>query len=275
MIYFLQILRPINLFIIAVCVVLSALIVNKSPINIIPIMLVIILLAGFANIINDIIDYKIDQANKLNRPIASGKLSINTAIIYALILFASTLFVLFYYSFNLITLKLILCINIPSIILYTPFLKRIPLLGNFIVAFNLSMVFIITVTYLNEDVNLIYPLAILSFLLMFIREIVKDTADLEGDKAFNIATFPVQFGIDYTFRVIIFFSIILIIVSFYFTILYNFIYFISLLLLVVIPLIYYLYQLSKNKTATYCIYLSKVLKLITIFGVIVIYLASI
>ena len=114
-----------------------------------------------------------------------------------------------------------------------------------------------------------------AFIVTFIREIIKDIADLDGDKTFYINTLPVQFGIDYTFQIIIFFSIILILVSIYFTKLYNITYFMFLCLLVLLPLIYYLYQLSKNKTSNYCIYLAKVLKLITIFGVIVIYLASI
>ena len=110
---------------------------------------------------------------------------------------------------------------------------------------------------------------------MIIREIIKDIADLDGDKTFYINTLPVQLGVDYAFRIIVFFSVILILVSIYFTKLYNITYLIFLCLLVLLPLIYYLYQLSKNKTANYCIYLAKVLKLITIFGVIVIYLASI
>ena len=274
-IHFITILRPLNLLITLICILLSALIIDKLSYAIIPLSIVILLLAGFSNIINDIFDYKIDQANRLNRPLASGSMKRLYAIIYAISLLCISLFIIFYYQFNAITKALILCINLPLIISYTPIFKKITLIGNIVISFILGMIFIVTTTYLNGNIYLILPPSILAFLLMIIREIIKDIADLDGDKKFNIKTIPVRFGIDYTFRVIIFFSIILIVVSIYFTILYNFIYFVFLLLLVVFPLIYYLYQLSKNKTTTYCIYLAKVLKLITIFGVIVIYLANI
>jgi 4-hydroxybenzoate polyprenyltransferase len=274
-IHFITILRPLNLLITLICILLSALIIDKLSYSIIPLSSVILLLAGFANIINDIFDYKIDQANRLNRPLSSGSIKRSHAIIYAILLLCISLVIIFNYNFNTITKFLILCINLPLMIFYTPIFKKIPLIGNMIVSFILGMVFIVTTTYLKGNIYLILPPATLAFLLMVIREMVKDIADLDGDKKFNIKTLPVTFGINYTFKIIIFFSTILITISLYFTTLYNLIYFIFLLLLIVFPLLYYLYQLSKNKTATYCIYLSKVLKLITIFGVIVIYLASI
>tara|TARA_B110001454_G_C12622998_1_gene393640 strand:+ start:104 stop:934 length:831 start_codon:yes stop_codon:yes gene_type:complete len=274
-IHFITILRPLNLLITLICILLSALILDKLSYSIIPLSSVILLLAGFSNIINDIFDYKIDQANRLNRPLSSGAMQRSHAIIYAILLLCISLVIIFNYNFNTITKFLILCINLPLMIFYTPIFKKIPLIGNMIVSFILGMVFIVTTTYLKGNIYLILPPATLAFLLMVIREMIKDIADLDGDKKFNIKTLPVRFGINYTFKIILFFSTILIAISFYFTTLYNLIYFIFLLLLIVFPLLYYLYQLSKNKTATYCIYLSKVLKLITIFGVIVIYLASI
>ena len=279
MINFFKILRPINLLIILFCIFLSAFIIdNYSFSDIIPIALVITLLAAFANIINDIIDYKIDEVNQLNRPIPSGKISRKSAIMYACMLFLFILLIIAYYEFDYITLKLIFYINLPIIILYTPFLKRIPLLGNLAVAFNLAMVFIVTTIHLNgiNSLNIIIPPTVLAFLLMLIREVVKDIADLEGDNQFNITTFPVRFGIQKSFILIILLSIVLIFISlYYYFIIYNHLeYLVSIFIFIIIPLLYYLYEFYKNKTSTYCIYLAKVLKLMTIFGVIVIYLAN-
>ena len=275
MIDFIKILRPVNLLIILICIFLSALIIDKLSFSIIPIAIVILLLTGASNIINDIFDYNIDKENHLDRPIASGRLKLSSAIIYAILLVIISFCIIFIYQFNYFTKVLILLINFPLIILYTPILKKIPLLGNVIVALILGMVFIVTTTYLKGNIYLILPPAILASLLMVIREIIKDIADINGDKKFNIKTLPVRFGINIAFRVIIVFFVILLFTSIYFSKLYNIEYLISLLLFIIFPLGYYLYQLSKNKTSTYCIYLSKVLKLITIFGVIVIYLASI
>ena len=276
MIYFFKILRPFNLLIISVCILLSALILDKLTIFILPLLGLVLLLAGFANIVNDIIDYKIDQTNRPDRPIASGAISIKIAIIYALLLLLFAFTLILYYPFNPVTIKLIFYINLPLILIYTPFLKRVPLLGNIAVAFILSMVFIITAIYLNGDLNVIMPPATLAFFLMLIREIIKDIADIEGDKQFNINTFPVKFGINQSFILIVCISIILSLLSFYYyySNLYDLQYLVIVTILIICPLFYHLYHFYKNKTSTYCIYLSKVLKLLTVCGVIVIYLAN-
>ena len=276
LINYIKILRPFNLLISIICVLLSAFILNQLTENLLPIISVIFLLGGFSNIINDIIDYKIDYANNLNRPIASNVISIKAAFLYSLLLLLIACIITI--NFNILTKSLIFIIIIPLIILYTPFLKKIPLLGNIVVSFILSMVFIITSTYLLGEIHTdIIPPFIFSFFLMLIREIVKDIADLEGDKKFNIQTLPVKFGIDrallfiYLFSCLLFISSILI---YYFYTSYQLFYLINICFFIHCPLFFYIYQLSKNKTSIYCIYLSKVLKLITIFGVIVIYLAN-
>ena len=276
LINYIKILRPFNLLISIICVLLSAFILNELTENLLPIISVIFLLGGFSNIINDIIDYKIDYANNLNRPIASNIISIKGAFLYSLLLLLIACIIII--NFNILTRLLIFIIIIPLIILYTPFFKKIPLLGNVIVSFILSMVFIITSTYLLGEIHSdIIPPFIFSFFLMLIREIVKDIADLEGDKKFNIQTLPVKFGIDtallfiYLFTFLLFISSILI---YYFYTSYQLCYLVNICFFIHCPLFFYIYQLSKNKTSIYCIYLSKVLKLITIFGVIVIYLAN-
>ena len=276
LINYIKILRPFNLLISIICVLLSAFILNQSAANLLPIILVVFLLGGFSNIINDIIDYKIDSENNLNRPISSNLISIKGAFIYSLLLLLIASMITI--NFNYLTQSLIFFIFVPLIILYTPFFKKIPLLGNLIVSFILSMVFVITSTYLLGEIHHdIFPPFIFSFFLMLIREIVKDIADLEGDKKFNIQTLPVKFGIDTTLLFIYFFVLLLFISSiliYYFYTSYQLFFLVNICFFIHCPLIFYIYQLSKNKTSIYCIYLSKVLKLITIFGVIVIYLAN-
>ena len=122
----------------------------------------------------------------------------------------------------------------------------------------------------------IIPVTTFSFLLMLIREIVKDIADIEGDQQYNAHTFPIKFGIIHSFTLIVILSLILSIISFYFFYieLYNLPSILLITIFILCPLFYYLNQFRKNKTSTYCIYLSKVLKLLTICGVIVIYLTT-
>ena len=276
LINYIKILRPLNLLISALCVILSAFILNQLTANLFPLILVILLLAGFSNIINDIIDYKIDDANNLDRPISSNLISVKAALLYAILLLLFGCIIAF--NFNFITKSLIFFIIIPLLILYTPIFKKIPLIGNLVVSFILSMVFIITSTYLLGEIDYaIIPPMVLSFFLMLIREIVKDIADLEGDQTFNINTLPVKFGIDIAVLFIYLFSFLLFLASilvYYFYDLYNLFYLVNIFIFIHCPLFFSIYQLSKNKTSIYCIYLSKVLKLLTIFGVIVIYLVN-
>ena len=276
LINYIKLLRPFNLLISIICVLLSAFILDQLTENLLPIISVIFLLGGFSNIINDIIDYKIDYANNLNRPIASNVISIKAAFLYSLLLLLIACIITI--NFNILT-KALIFILIPLIIFYTPFFKKIPLVGNIIVSFILSMVFIITSTYLLGEIHSdILPPFIFSFFLMLIREIVKDIADLEGDKKFNINTLPVKFGINIAISFIYLFTIILFILSiliYYLYESYDIFYLFNILVFIHCPLFFFIYQLSKNKTSIYCIYLSKVLKLLTIFGVIVIYLANI
>lgn len=278
LIHYIKILRPINLLISICCIYLCAFILDKMSIHLLPLIFAISALVGFANIINDIIDYKVDQANRLSRPISSNVISIQSAVRYAILLlcFACIIIIM---NFNYITQLLIFTITLPLIILYTPIFKKIPLIGNLVVSLILSMVFIVTSTYLLGYLDyLIIPPIILSFFLMTIREIVKDIADLEGDKKFHITTLPVKFGINISILVIyiltMFFFVSYFMIYYYYDS-YGLFYLFSVFIFILCPLLIFLYQLSKNKSSIYCIYLSKVLKLLTIFGVIVIYLINI
>ena len=276
LISYIKILRPFNLLISIICVLLAAFILKSLSQDLFPIISVIFLLGGFSNIINDIIDYKIDNINRLKRPLVANTISIKSAFLYSIFLLLGACILAF--EFNTLTRLLIFFIIIPLIIFYTPVFKKIPLLGNLVVSFILSMIFVVTSTYLLGAIDyLIIPPFIFSFFLMLIREIVKDIADLKGDKQFHVHTLPAKYGINIAVLFIYFFTFLLFICSVLVYFLYdryNLLYLFNIIVFIHFPLFFYNYKLSKNKTSIYCIYLSKVLKLITIFGVIVIYLAN-
>lgn len=279
MISYFKILRPINIFILIICFHLTNLILNENFLNHLSILCVICILAGFSNILNDIIDHKIDSANNVKRPITQNKISIKSAKVFALILLLLCLIITYFSSFGILTNFLIFLICFPLIVLYTPIFKKIPLLGNIIVSFLISMTFIIFSISISGFIpTLMIPVIIFSFLITLIREIVKDIQDFNGDELYHINSLPVKYGIKYSIKIILFLSIVFMCFSIGFFFLfekYDIIYLSLILLLVHFPLFYYLLKLYKNNSSTYCIYLSKVLKLITIFGVIVIYLITI
>ena len=84
-------------------------------------------------------------------------------------------------------------ISLPLIIGYNAKLKKFPLIGNIVVALILSLSFIYAGFVFDNIKPLIIP-AVLAFGLTLIREIVKDMADVIGDKSVGLKTFPIVYG---------------------------------------------------------------------------------
>ena len=109
----------------------------------------------------------------------------------ALLIDTSALVLLFFYSFRL---------------------KRIVLLGNFSVAFLTGLAFIYGGVSVDNSKYAIIP-AIFAFFINFIREIVKDMEDIEGDKSAGIFSFPYLYGFKRSKIIISVFSLLLIIAT--------------------------------------------------------------
>jgi 4-hydroxybenzoate polyprenyltransferase len=94
---------------------------------------------------------------------------------------------------------------------YATNLKQIPLLGNVIVAFLLSVSILIIALFdifpatdmdnkirMGEAFNILVDYAIFAFIINLIRELVKDLEDMDGDSATGINTLPIAIGINKT-----------------------------------------------------------------------------
>lgn len=82
--------------------------------------------------------------------------------------------------------------------IYNRFLKRLPLIGNIVVAFMVGLTFLygnLLSIYLSEFLNYDVIPFLLAFLLNFCREMIKDCEDIEGDSLNKIKTFPILFGL--------------------------------------------------------------------------------
>jgi geranylgeranylglycerol-phosphate geranylgeranyltransferase len=168
---------------------------------------VIITMAG--NLINDYFDVKTDEVNRPDRLIPSGKINKKQVLIISIFLFALGNILLTIVDFNL--LKIGLAVTV-ILVIYTPFLKRLPLIGNIAVSLLLSLTVIVgaisSAAFLNLK-NSVLP-ASLIFLLSLPREILKDGEDLIGDRMAGLRTFPVVFGIRRTRKLAVFILWILI-----------------------------------------------------------------
>ncbi len=273
---YINILRPLNLIFSAVSVVITAILVDAldQTFQIIHATIVVVTFAGASNILNDIFDINIDRKNQPHRPLPSGEISMWSAIMYMFLLYIVGVFIVF--KLPPLAIEIALFFVLPTLVLYTPFFKSIPLIGNIAVALVLGMVFLFSETAFTGDINIMWTPAWLAFGLSLIRELIKDIADVEGDKLNNISTFPVKFGIENSlFLTYIFIGIFCMMWWMpYVNNTYGNLYAITLLFAVEIPLILSIFFLRKNPTSSGCAIISRATKWITFGGMITILCSS-
>jgi geranylgeranylglycerol-phosphate geranylgeranyltransferase len=153
---------------------------------------VMITIAG--NMINDYFDVETDRINRPERLIPSGRVSKKQALLISISLFILGNALLTILDFNLLKFGLTTTF---LLLIYTPILKKRPLIGNITVSFLLSLTIIVgavaSAAFLNLK-NSILPASMI-FFLSLPREIIKDGEDFVGDRKAGLRTFPVVFGI--------------------------------------------------------------------------------
>ena len=268
-----HIIRPLNVLLSGVTIFIASYILNATNYHIIFIMsFIVMILCACANIINDLFDINTDTINNPNRPIVtSNNINFNYNLIVVLISLSVFVAILSSIYFDFYT-NIFLLFIFSSIIIYTPILKRIPLIGNIAISLIVSSVFIFPIIVLKYNFyDLLYPI-LLTFLLTLIREIIKDMADINGDLKANINTFPVLFGIHYSKYLVSLLTILLIGFSIYpyYMDIYNFKYLMVLVLYVQIPLVGCIFYLWRYPNFLSCVTLTITTKYITIGGVVTI-----
>ena len=267
--------RPLNLLIVFITVIVAGFICSENN----EIIFKTIIAAASASfiaaggyIINDYFDIKIDKINRPERPLASGSLGFKFAIT-------------FYFILTFIGLAISLLINLTAFIIaictvtllfsYSYKFKSILLLGNFSIASLTGLTFIYGGISVNNISFAIIP-AMFALLINFIREIVKDMEDVDGDIKNSVQTFPHRFGFSPAKNFILFLTIILILFTCYPFIfnLYKIEYFIIVMSIVNPILVFFLVSIYKNDSTTSLHKLSFILKLNMILGLSAIYLGK-
>lgn len=273
---YITIIRPLNVILGGVTIVISSFIVQyNGPISYVffAVLVVMFYTAG-ANTLNDYFDYKIDKINRPDRAISSGLVLRNHAIVFSL--FAFILGTLFALQLNKNSQLVSVGVSLPLIIGYNAKLKNFPLIGNIVVALILSLSFIYAGFVFDNIKPLIIP-ALLAFGLTLIREIVKDMADVIGDKAVALKTFPIIYGENKTIVLCTTLSALLGIGSFvpFITGYYNIFYGILLILTVEIPLAVVVILLLNKPSIATAKRSAKLLKFSTLGGLFSIYIGTI
>ena len=267
--------RPLNVLIVFLTIIIAGFICSKNneippPVFLAALSASFIAAAGY--IINDYFDIKIDEVNRPDRPLVSGSLSLKSAIIC-------------YITFSLAGLLLAVIINYTAFVIailtvlllfiYSYKIKSITLVGNFSIAVLTGLTFIYGGVSVNNMSFAIIP-ALFALLINFIREIVKDMEDINGDMKNDIETFPSKFGFPVAKNFIVIITAVLILFTCYPYIirLYKIEYFIVVMSIVNPILVYVLVSIYKNDSISNLNKLSFILKLDMIFGLSAIYLGK-
>ncbi len=176
------------------------------------------LIAAAGYIINDYFDIRTDRINKPGSVVVGKYIPRRIAIKLHIIFNSVAIAAGFFLSIRVGSFRLWLIFPLMTILLwfYSERYKRKVLSGNLAVAFMSAMVVIVVwlfeffalrqqpdkfmtvYTQLGLISQVVFSYALFAFLLTFIREVVKDAEDVEGDAETGCQTLPVVFGIAYS-----------------------------------------------------------------------------
>lgn len=160
-----------------------------------------VLIAAGGYIINDYYDIKIDY---INRP---QKVVVGKLIKRRIALTTHVVFSFFGVLIGLFINLLIGGVNLIAAFLlwfYSNHLKRLPFVGNVVIAFLTAIGLLVVVILYPKNQWIVYIYAMFAFFINLIREIIKDIEDWKGDQAFGCKTLPVVFGIRKTKKIVLF-----------------------------------------------------------------------
>ena len=253
-----------------------------------------VLIAAAGYVINNIFDQETDNDNKPANVIVGKGISETAAYNFYAALNITGVGIGFYLS-NVIGkpgTAAIFIIVAATLYLYASTFKQMLVVGNLIVALLLALSVIIVPVFdlypiTNESnqkgmatlFSVIFDYAVFAFLINFIREIVKDLEDINGDYNQGMNTLPIALGKSRTTKLVFGLSIIPIVLLLLYTNKYFFtnnllIAVIYTLALVISPLIYFSVKMLSAKTSKDFHHLSTVLKLVILSGVLSIAVVS-
>jgi len=258
------------------------------------VVLATVLIAAAGYVINNIFDQETDNDNKPANVIVGKGISETAAYNLYAALNITGVGIGFYLS-NVIGkpgTAAIFIIVAATLYLYASIFKQMLVVGNLIVALLLALSVLIVPVFdlypiTNESnqkgmatlFSVIFDYAVFAFLINFIREIVKDLEDINGDYNQGMNTLPIALGKSRTTKLVFGLSIIPIVLLLVYTNKYFFtnnllIAVIYTLALVISPLIYFSVKMLSAKTTKDFHHLSTVLKLVILSGVLSIAVVS-
>jgi 4-hydroxybenzoate polyprenyltransferase len=248
MIHYLKLVRPINLMVLALSMLLFRYMIIEVPMKMpngdwesyylmygfksylssfgfYVLFLLTLLVAAGGYVINDIMDVEADRINKPDRLLIEQHLPEQKAFTFYKILVGLSVLLSIVLMIETKQMKIS---GIPLLVtvilyLYAQLFKRMALVGNIIISVCAALPFILIALYdlrINEfDVGMIISITRsigmaalfyggFAFLTTLIREIIKDMEDVEGDLAIDARTLPIAIGIPFTKAIVVLLQVI-------------------------------------------------------------------
>lgn len=245
-----------------------------------------VLIAAGGYVINNIFDQDTDAINKPNQVVVGKTIPETTAYTIYMGLTVTGVAIGFYLS-NVIqrpSFATLFILIAATLYFYATSLKQMLVIGNIVVALLLSISVLIIGVFdifpatdasnqqqMRNLFSILWDYAVFAFMINFIREIVKDLEDLDGDYQQGMSTLPIVLGVSRTTKIVFGLSCVPVLV------LLNYIntYFVpnNLMLItaysfafIAAPLLYFSIQIWSAKTTKAFHHLSSILKLILLFG---------
>lgn len=270
---FFSVVRGYNIFVIALAQYLAAIFILSPEIRALDVILdyqlFILVLASSLTIasgyiINNFYDAKKDLINRPRKVMIDRLVSQQTKLkVYFTINFIVAL-ISFIVSWRAM---LFFSVYIFLIWFYSHKLKKYPIVGNITASVLAVLPFFGILLYYKNFYQVIFAHAVFLYLLILIREIIKDLENIEGDLSSNYRTIPVMFGEKIAKNLILVLTISTVIPVYYlvdvFNVGYMDIYFYTSLLI----LVFFLILLKKAKTKPQYLKLHFLLKFIIVAGV--------
>jgi len=268
-----SVIRGYNIPIIALAQYLSAIFIlapNKRALDVVlDFNLFIIVIASSLTIasgyiINNFYDSKKDLINRPNKSMLDRLVRQKTKLQV-------------YFAVNFIVFLLAFFVSIRAVFFYSTYifliwfyshkLKKIVVIGNLTASFLAVLPFFAILLYYKNLYPQIFAHATFLFLLLLIREMIKDLENIKGDVANNYQTIPVLFGENFSKKIITVLTVSTIIPIYFlieiFEVGYMDIYFYVSL----IVLIFFIQKLWKSETKSDYLMLHNILKFLVVSGV--------
>lgn len=215
-------------------------------------------------IINNFYDSRKDLINRPNKSQLDRLVSQKTKLqVYFTINFIAVILA------SLVSFRAVLFFSVYIFLIwfYSHKLKKYPIIGNLTASLLAVLPFFAVLLYYKNLYPQIFAHATFLFLLILIREIIKDLENIKGDIANGYLTIPVKYGEVFAKKVITFLTVLTVLPVYFLVEIYDVGYMDIYFYVSLIILIFFLTLLWKSATKPHYLRLHNLLKFLVVSGV--------